>query len=108
MNEKEIKEKFEEIERRLDILEGKKIKKDSKKIKQKPLKGIPKGVISIIEEGFLDTPKDINKIKGELNRKGYFASREIIDRTIRRDFFQKKGILSRIKENKKWNYVVKK
>ena len=67
---------------------------------------IDKGEImqEIIEEGFFDTPKTVNEAKEELERKGHFGSKPRVDTTIRRDFFKRRKVLSRMKEGKSWKY----
>ncbi len=107
----EIKKILDNHEERIKKLEVQPFEKGKGKetiISKEKLKGIPKGVKELIESEFFNKPKNINDAVKELARKGYFASRETIDRTIRRDFFKKKGILTRIKEEKIWKYVLKK
>lgn len=106
--DKEIKEEFEKIWRKIKELETKTGSSSEKVLNSTPLKGIPGGIKNIIEEGFFDTPKEIKLIVSELNLKGYFAPRETIDCTVRRDFFKNKGILTRIKKEGVWKYVLKK
>jgi hypothetical protein len=60
----------------------------------------------LISSGFFDEPKPINELKTKLEEKGIFYARAIIDEKIRRGFLGKE--LTRIKQNKIWQYVVKK
>lgn len=71
----------------------------------KKAKGIQKGVQEILNNGFFSTPKSIVEAKSELERLGYFGMQQRIDTVIRRDFFKRKHLLTRVKANGSWKYT---
>ena len=105
----EIKKILDKHEERLKKLENFLFKHDKNiEVSTSKLKGIPKGVQEVISVGFFDTPKSVKQTKEELEKKGHFGSLQRIDTVIRRDFFKRKGVLTRVKEGNSWNYVIKK
>lgn len=107
----EIKQEFENIWKRIQRLENCLCTQDKTNSKisssKKSPKGLPAGILTLINEGFFDSPKIIAQIIEELERIGYFARRDTVNCTVRR-FFKDKKILTRIKQNKTWAYVIKK
>jgi hypothetical protein len=107
----EINARFELIEKRLDILETKKInhleETDNKKGEQN-FSGLAGGIRMLIENGFLNSPKNFKEIKEELKREGYHYSDAGIISTLTETFIKSKKILTRIKEDKFWKYVIRK
>lgn len=63
---------------------------------------------TMIKEGIFNNPITINEVKPKLEEKGFFESRESVDRIIRRDFCLRKKILGRGKKGKVWKYYKKK
>jgi len=112
MDEKEIIKEFDKIKKRLDKLEGKNenvpvIRREETPSKKNSLKGISKGIQDLINKGFFDKPKQISESITELNKEGYFGSKQSVDSSIRKVFFKSKKTLTRIKEENKWKYVVR-
>lgn len=70
--------------------------------------GLSDGIRLLIKNGFFNEPKPMAKIKEELEKEGYFYRGEAIDKLVRHDFMKKKKILTRIKKNTKWHYVIRK
>jgi len=70
--------------------------------------GVPKGIQELIEEGYFNIPRTVKEIISELNKKGYFGTKQTIDSAIRRDFFRRRRIFKRIKEDNVWKYVISK
>jgi len=56
----------------------------------------------------LDTPKSVKEVQEELRKEGYHYSYESVDKLLRVDFMTKRKILTRIKENNVWKYVIRK
>jgi len=108
MNDQEIKKRFEDIEKRLDLIENKRENERSKKASSKSLKGIVGGIQELIDSSFFDSPKSISEVIEKLKVEGHFGSKQTIDASVRKDFFKRKRILTRIKEGKTWKYVIRK
>jgi hypothetical protein len=109
MNEQEINTRFEAIEKRLDLLENKFFKSKQKNIEKKEdFSGLAGGIRLLIKNGFLNSPKDFKEIKEELKREGYHYSNTGVISTLTETFIKNKKILTRIKENKFWKYVIRK
>lgn len=104
--DEEIKRRFEEIEKRLEIIEGKKIK-TIPKVKS-DFSGISKGINDLIQDGFFDVPKSVDETIPELSRRGFFGEKQKIDSSIRKTFFGTKKILDRLKEGSSWKYFKRK
>ena len=62
-------------------------------------------ILNEIGNGFFDSPKNVKELKKHLETKGKFYQRNILDEKLRRRFLGEE--LTRIKQNKKWNYVKK-
>lgn len=109
MNKQEINARFETIERRLDIIEGKNkgLVKVGNNLKE-DFSGLAGGIRLLIKNGFLKSPKDTKEIKTELKRESYHYTDAGISSTLTETFVKNKRVLNRIKENKKWKYVIRK
>ncbi len=107
MNEQEIIQRFEIIEKRLNNLEGKpnKIKKEKAKDKFSGLSG---GIKLLIEKGFLNKPKFVAEVFDELKKENYHYPKKSVEKLLSIDFRSKQKVLNRINENKKWKYVLRK
>lgn len=90
-----------------DIIISSQTKTESKE-KTKEFKGITGGVRYLIDNRFFEKPKSMRDIFDELKKEGYFYPVQSVDSTIRKEYFIRKKILSRIKEGKKWKYVIRK
>lgn len=107
MNEQEIIKRFEEIEKRLDNLEGKpnKIKKEKSKDNYSGLVG---GIRFLIDNKKFDQPKTVAEIFEELKSEGYHYPKKSVEKLLSVNFMKNSKILNRINENKKWKYVLRK
>lgn len=100
-----LKQIIDNYGQRIERLENELFKKSKNLLKnENGLKGIPKGVQEILNEGFFDVPKTVKEAKSELEKKGHFGSEARIDTVIRRDFFKRKKLLTRIKDGSSWKY----
>lgn len=111
----EIIKRFEAVEKRLDILEGKS-KNAPKKQKDKDKHWYKKGstmhkILVLMEEGFFDNPKTISEIIVELKSKDYHLKAPDLTLPLRR--IVRKNMLARTKKNsdgsesKNWMYIKK-
>lgn len=116
MNEQEINVRFEAIEKRLDILEGKKKIVQAGQTDDKDKTGYRKGstidkIIILVNEGFFNKPKTITEIIVELKSKDYHLKASDLTLPLRR--IVRKNILERTKkysdgsESKNWMYIKK-
>lgn len=104
------------VEKRMDALEKRvaKIEKalfeNGKKTKKKAEthEGLTGGINLLIEQGFFKKLVSVNEILDELKRENYIYSRQAVDIVLRRDFVKKKRVLTRIKEDGIWKYVIRK
>ena len=109
----EIKKKFETIEKRLDVLEGKKVS-TTKEQKEKEVTWYKKvstihKIVILLNESFFDKPKTISEIVEELKSKDYHLKASDLTLPLRR--IVRKSLLTRTKKNsdgsetKNWMYV---
>lgn len=75
---------------------------------KKRYKGLVGGIIQLIDSGFLNQPKSVDEISKELVREGYYHSKDSLDKLLRIDFMNIKKILTRIREDNIWKYVLRK
>jgi len=100
-------ERLDRLEARVSELESafQQVSRKKECISSNNAKG-PSGAISrLIREGFLDTPKTRKEVQDELERQGYYYSRQAIQNVLARDFMKKKSMLTRIGKRGKWKYV---
>lgn len=106
----EIKKILENHEKRITALEGRKTSKPDTKTKNwyKPGSTIEK-IISLIEDGFFNTPRTISEIISELKTKDYHLKASDLTLPLRK--IVRKGLLVRTKRNadgslpKNWLYA---
>ena len=118
MSYEKIIEKLDKIDRRLERIEKKVFHLESdissKKINstssptKKDYKGTSGGIQFLIDHSFFDEPKSMRAILDELKKEGYFYPVESVDAAVRKVFFNKKKMFTRIKEGKIWLYVTRK
>lgn len=110
MNDEEINKRFEEIEKRLEILEGKNVEQNEDIIKNKEenFSGLAGGIRLLIKEDFLKTPKLVLEVFNKLKEKGYHYPKKSVEKLLSIDFTNKQRVLNRTKEDKKWKYVIRK
>lgn len=111
MDEEEIKKKFEEIGKRLDLIEEKfkGPSQDNSEIdKEKDYSGLVGGIRFLIDNKILDEPKSVAEIFDELKKENYHYPKKSVEKLLSVDFMKKYKTINRIKENKKWKYVLRK
>ncbi len=106
--DEEIKQMFEDHERRIKILEGKPLEQKKPESNKKDYKGLAGGIRLIIDNEFLKDPKTVNEIVAELKREGYHHSVAPVSKMLSVDFTKNKKVLNRIMEGKVWKYVLRK
>ena len=78
------------------------------KNKENNYKGLTGGINLLIKNKFFDKPKSVAKVQNKLNDVGYFYPIESTDSQLRDRTIRDKKNFTRLKIDKKWNYVVKK
>lgn len=109
--DEEIKQEFEKVWKKLRGLEEGLIplpKKEIKKEGKKSYSGLTGGIKLLINENFLGTPKSVKEIFDELKRQGYHYPKKSVFKLLSIDFMKNKRIITRIRENNKWMYVIRK
>ena len=105
-------EEFLDLKKRVERLEQKlnNPKKEFNKIEKSPnnYNGLVGGIRLLISEKFLNQPKSLGEISEELKRQGYHYSVKSISKALLVDFMKKMKLITRLKENKAWRYVIKK
>ena len=74
--------------------------------KKNSYKGLVGGISFLIDNNFFNKPHLVSEIQSELKREGYHYGNKSVDKILRD--FQAKKILTRIDENGKWKYVIRK
>lgn len=104
------KERINELEER--ILKLEKVvfgtHKKSIKITSSEYKGLIGGITLLLENGFFKKPVLVTEVQDELKKEGYYYSIQATDTTLRRDMVNRKKILSRLKVDGVWQYVIRK
>ena len=109
MTEQEMIRRFEAIEKRLESLENENVAASEAETKtKKEFSGLAGGIRMLIGNGFLSSPRDFKEIKEELKREGYHYSDAGIMSTLAETFVKNKKTLTRIDEDKRWKYVIRK
>jgi hypothetical protein len=111
--DEELKRRLDAIDARLARLEGRKETSnkpdaDRENTTKADYTGLAGGVRRLMDGGFLDQPKTIDKIIAELNREGYYNTHAGVSSTLSMTFVKRLGILTRIKEGGNWAYVKRK
>jgi hypothetical protein len=110
MSEKidKIEKMIQDHERRISKLEQvifvEKVKPEGKQ----EFKGLSGGIKYLISKGFLSTPKSVKEIQEEMKKEGYHYRYQSISKLLSVDFMKKRKVLTRIKENGIWKYVIRK
>lgn len=110
-----LEKRIADLERRLSILENKKIRSDQANFKDKSeqdehskYKGLTGGITFLVDSGFFNTLHSSREIHEELKKEGYVYRVEAVDTILRRDFVFRKKILSRTREDNIWKYGLRK
>jgi len=108
--DEEIKRILADHEKRIKELEKAILSKDrtESKVAEKEYDGLSGGIRFLIDNGFLNIPKSVNEIMEELKKEGYHYPRKSINKLLSINFARNAKILTRIKEEKVWKYVVRK
>lgn len=70
--------------------------------------GLTGGIKFLMSRGFFEKPQTSKDVTEEMKKEGYYHSLNSIDKILRVNFVNKKKILTRIKENNVWKYVLRK
>ena len=75
---------------------------------EKDFKGLTGGIDFAISNGFLNTPRSVKEIHEQLKTEGYHYGEKSVEKILRVNLMQKRKILTRIRENDVWKYVLRK
>lgn len=78
------------------------------KLPKKTYAGLVGGIQLLIDKGYFDELRQPSSVVKELSKEGYFHSLQSVDKTIRIGFLKNKKLLTRIKQNSKWVYAIRK
>jgi hypothetical protein len=104
-------ERLDKLEARVDSLEKALSIEGVEKpaaAKSAAYEGLAGGIRMLMANGFFDQPKAIAEIISELNREGYYNTHAGVASTLLITFVGKQKTLTRIKQGKKWAYVMRK
>ncbi|MDD5680942.1 MAG: hypothetical protein PHI59_06855 [Candidatus Omnitrophica bacterium] len=105
----EIKERLDDFENRLQIIEkaifSKKV--NARKIEEN-YKGLAGGLRYLINANFFSKPKCLKEIKNELEKENYYYSLPGISSTLSETFMKSQRILTRVGKSHAWKYVIRK
>jgi len=104
----EIEKMILDHEKRISELEKTIFIEKAKPKEQQEFKGLSGGIEYLISKGFLDAPKSVKEIQGELKKEGYHYPYNSINKLLSVDFMEKQKRLTRVKEGKVWKYVLRK
>ena len=71
-------------------------------------KGLIGGIRFLISKDFLNEPRASKEVEEELKREGYHYSDKSVDKILRINLMQKQKILTRVREDNIWKYVIRK
>lgn len=78
------------------------------KNKDAPHKGLVGGINLLIENGFFNKPVLVTEVQDELQKEGYYHPIQSTDTMLRRNMVNRKKILTRLKVDGIWQYVLRK
>jgi len=114
MNKEEINKRFEIIEKRLDIIEGKPIKSSNPKKESKEWYKIGSTIHKILilnEASFFNNPKTISEMIKEFKSKDYHLKASDLTlplrKIVRKDILRKTKNKGNDAESKNWMYIKK-
>lgn len=97
-----------EIDLQPKTTSGKKFNKKPRRPNISNFNGVVGGIELLISQGFFKLPKTVKEITEKLSKEGYYYQNNIVDRSLRREFYTNKKILTRIRKNDLWHYVLRK
>jgi len=71
-------------------------------------KGVAGGLTLLLENGFFKKPVLVSEVQDELKKEGYFTSIQATDTLLRRGMVKRKKVLTRVKVDGVWQYVIRK
>ncbi len=101
---KTLEERISELEKA--VFGSKKTSAKSSK-KSKKFSGLVGGIELLMENNFFKKPVLVTEVQEELRKEGYFHSVQATDTILRRDMVKRKKILTRIKIDGIWQYVIR-
>jgi ribonucleotide reductase alpha subunit len=91
------------------ILNRQQLKIPHKKAKDETsFKGLMGGIRFLMSKGFLNEPKASKEVEEGLKKEGYHYSYKSVDKILRVNLTQKQKILTRVREDNIWKYVIRK
>lgn len=103
-----LEKKIQEHESRISELEKVVFAKKIELKEKLEYKGLSGGIEYIISKGFLNTPRSVKDVYNELRKEGYYYPEKSVEKLLRIDFMTKRKVLTRIREENVWKYVVRK
>jgi len=103
-----VRKIVQDHEKRISELEKALLVEKVKPKGKQEFKGLSGGIEYLTSKGFLNTPKSVKEIQEELKKEGYHYRYESVSKLLSVNFMAKRKILTRIKENNVWKYVVRK
>jgi hypothetical protein len=100
-----LERRLQEVEKKL---EGKHARKIAEHEGEKDYSGLKGGITLLVDEHFFDVPKALDETIKQLAVKGYHHQNGAVQAALARDFMKKKRILTRITEENKYKYVIRK
>jgi hypothetical protein len=104
----DLKKLIHAQEKRIVRLERLLLSKEKKPTKVPDFKGLTGGIEFLVSKNFLGVPRPIKEIVEELRKEGYHYGEKSVEKIVRVNFMQKRKILTRIKEERVWKYVLRK
>jgi len=101
-------EKLQELENRIKVLEKIVLAEDESKDWTKDYSGLKGGMNLLIDNNFFAEPRSLREIDVELKREGYHYLKPSISKKLSVDLTNKQKLLTRIKIEKNWKYVIRK
>ncbi len=97
--------RLREVEKKLD---GRTAKATNEGEGEKNYSGLKGGITLLMDDHFFDTPKSLDETIKQLAVKGYHHQNGAVQAALARDFMKKKRMLTRIMEESKYKYVIRK
>ena len=83
-------------------------KKPTIKKADEKYKGLTGGLTLLLENGFFKKPVLVTEVQDELKKEGYFSSIQATDTLLRRSMVKRRKVLTRVKVDGVWQYVIRK